>query len=63
MVDAELLPRFNCRRWEASSWGYHSSDGRKYHATEKGEDYGPSFGTGDTVGAGIHLGRKELFFT
>ncbi|EFJ44175.1 hypothetical protein VOLCADRAFT_106503 [Volvox carteri f. nagariensis] len=28
-----------------------------------GEDYGPTFGTGDTVGAGIHLGRQELFFT
>lgn len=26
-------------------------------------DYGPTFTTGDTVGAGIHLGRQELFFT
>lgn len=34
---------------------------RKYLGNGKGEEYGPTFGTGDTVGAGIH--RQELFFT
>jgi hypothetical protein len=50
-------------RWEAGSYGYHGDDGRKYHNSGKGEDYGPRFGAGDTVGAGLHLGRQEIFFT
>eukprot|EP00877_Chromochloris_zofingiensis_P000059 jgi/Chrzof1/10053/Cz04g25140.t1 len=50
--------------WEPGSYGYHGDDGRKYHYAEKGgEEYGPTFSTGDTVGAGIHLGRQEMFFT
>ncbi|GIL63043.1 hypothetical protein Vafri_17192 [Volvox africanus] len=49
--------------WEAGSFGYHGDDGKKFIGLGNGEDYGPTFGTGDTVGAGIHLGRQELFFT
>eukprot|EP00887_Chlorella_sp_A99_P001255 scaffold14.g1255.t1 len=29
----------------------------------RGEEYGPPFGTGDVVGAGIHLPRGQIFFT
>lgn len=50
-------------RREPNSYGYHGDDGKKYHASGAGEDYGPKFGTGDTVGAGIHLSRREMFFT
>eukprot|EP00983_Pelagomonas_calceolata_P131774 1161809-Pelagomonas_calceolata.AAC.4 len=50
-------------RWEANSYGYHGDDGQKYSSSGKGEEYGPMFGTGDVIGAGIHLSRKEIFFT
>eukprot|EP00198_Chlamydomonas_reinhardtii_P005705 XP_001695041.1 predicted protein [Chlamydomonas reinhardtii] len=49
--------------WEVGSYGYHGDDGKKFIGSGMGEDYGPTFGGGDTVGAGIHLGRQELFFT
>ncbi|KAF5843911.1 SPRY-domain-containing protein [Dunaliella salina] len=49
--------------WEANSYGYHGDDGQKYSSSGKGEEYGPMFGTGDVIGAGIHLSRKEIFFT
>eukprot|EP00898_Chlorokybus_atmophyticus_P007569 jgi/Chlat1/7813/Chrsp66S07270 len=57
---------FNFKRqpgWEANGYGYHGDDGRKYHASGKGEAYGPTFTTGDTVGAGLHLQNHEIFFT
>jgi hypothetical protein len=49
--------------WEPNSYGYHADDGNKFHNSGKGEDYGPSFVQGDTVGAGIHLENREIFFT
>ncbi|GLC55921.1 hypothetical protein PLESTB_001044600 [Pleodorina starrii] len=49
--------------WEIGSYGYHGDDGKKFIGSGHGEDYGPTFSTGDTVGAGIHMGRQELFFT
>jgi hypothetical protein len=50
-------------RWEPGSYGYHGDDGMRYAASGKGEEYGPRFGGGDTVGAALHLGRQEIFFT
>ncbi len=50
-------------RWEPNSYGYHADDGRKYCANGKGEEYGPKFTAGDTVGAGIHMAKQEMFFT
>ena len=49
--------------WEPNSYGYHADDGNKFHNSGKGEEYGPSFVQGDTVGAGIHLENREIFFT
>ena len=49
--------------WEPNSYGYHADDGHKFHNSGKGEDYGPNFVQGDTVGAGIHLENREIFFT
>ncbi|KAL6762767.1 concanavalin A-like lectin/glucanase domain-containing protein [Haematococcus lacustris] len=49
--------------WEPHSYGYHGDDGQVYHAAGKGEAYGPTFGTGDTVGACLHQGHQTLFFT
>lgn len=50
-------------RWEQGSYGFHGDDGHIFHAAGVGEEYGPKWGTGDTVGAGLHLGRQEIFFT
>ncbi|QDZ21211.1 SPRY domain-containing protein [Chloropicon primus] len=49
--------------WEPNSYGYHADDGNKFHNSGKGEEYGPSFVQGDTVGAGIHLENRDIFFT
>jgi hypothetical protein len=40
-----------------------SETGGAYGGSDKGEEYGPRYGGGDTVGAGLHLGRQEIFFT
>ncbi|KAF5841863.1 hypothetical protein DUNSADRAFT_10569 [Dunaliella salina] len=48
--------------WEPNSYGYHGDDGRKF-SSGKFEKYGPTFGAGDIIGAGIHLSQKEIFFT
>ena len=31
--------------------------------SERGEQYGPRFGTGDIIGCGLLTERRELFFT
>jgi hypothetical protein len=51
--------------FEPHSYGYRGDTGRKHHSTlpVRGEEYGPSFGPGDVVGAGIHLTKHEIFFT
>jgi hypothetical protein len=56
---------FGCplRRWDPNTYGYHGDDGRKYQGTAKGEEYGPTFGSGDTIGACINMARQEVFFT
>ncbi|CAL5387736.1 unnamed protein product [Camellia sinensis] len=46
---------FKMRRqpgWEANSYGYHGDDGFLYRGQGKGESFGPTFTTGDTVGSG-----------
>ncbi|BES92572.1 unnamed protein product [Nesidiocoris tenuis] len=50
---------------ELNSYGYHSSDGRKYHGTEPGHGkaYGPTFTTGDVVGCGLNYMDNSCFFT
>lgn len=54
-----------CRQpgWEANSYGYHGDDGFLYHGHGKGEAFGPTFTTGDTVGGGINYATQEIFFT
>lgn len=50
-------------RWENNSYGYHGDDGKKYSGSGLGTHYGPTFTTGDVVGAGLHTETNEIFFT
>lgn len=57
---------FKMRRqpgWEANSYGYHGDDGLLYRGQGKGEPFGPTFTSGDTVGAGINYASQDFFFT
>ncbi|XP_073288222.1 ran-binding protein M homolog isoform X1 [Primulina huaijiensis] len=59
-------PAFKLRRqpgWEANSYGYHGDDGLIYRGRGKGETFGPTFSTGDTVGGGINYAKQQFFFT
>ncbi|XP_042491633.1 ran-binding protein M homolog [Macadamia integrifolia] len=49
--------------WEANSYGYHGDDGLLYRGQGKGETFGPTFTSGDTVGGGINYASQEFFFT
>lgn len=50
-------------RWEANSCGYHGDDGLLYRGHGKGEAFGPTYTSGDIVGAGINYAAQEFFFT
>ncbi|KHN32477.1 ran-binding protein M homolog isoform X2 [Glycine soja] len=58
---------FKMRRqpgWEANSCGYHGDDGLLYRGHGKGgEPFGPTYTSGDVVGAGINYAAQEFFFT
>ncbi|KAK9134707.1 hypothetical protein Syun_014037 [Stephania yunnanensis] len=57
---------FKMRRqpgWEANSYGYHGDDGLLYRGQGKGECFGPTFTSGDTIGGGINYASQEFFFT
>ncbi|KAL1503348.1 hypothetical protein AB1Y20_011400 [Prymnesium parvum] len=49
--------------WEANTYAYLGEDGKRYNDCERGEPYGPTFGTGDVVGCGLLCDRREVFFT
>lgn len=49
--------------WETNSCGYHGDDGHLYRGQGKGEPFGPTFTTGDTVGSGINFISQVFFFT
>ncbi|PPD88529.1 hypothetical protein GOBAR_DD14511 [Gossypium barbadense] len=57
---------FKMRRqpgWEVNSCGYHGDDGLLYRGQGKGDAFGPTYTTGDTVGGGINYALQEFFFT
>lgn len=39
--------------WDAHSYGYHGDDGNMFHQSGRGQEFGPTFGAGDTIGCGI----------
>ena len=56
---SEMLPG-----WDRKSYGYHGDDGAIFHGRGRAlKNFGPSFGVGDTVGCGLDLRQREIFFT
>jgi len=52
--------------WDSHSVGYHGDDGRIFFgggSTSSSSQFGPTFGTGDTVGCGIDYVTRGIFFT
>nr|XP_010911815.1 ran-binding protein M homolog isoform X1 [Elaeis guineensis]XP_010911816.1 ran-binding protein M homolog isoform X1 [Elaeis guineensis] len=49
--------------WDPNSCGYHGDDGYLYHGSGKRYRFGPTFTSGDTVGAGINYAFPQFFFT
>lgn len=49
--------------WTPNTYGYHSDNGQIYIESGSGIAYGPTFSAGDTVGCGIHIFNKTIFFT
>lgn len=48
---------------ETGTWGYHSDDGKTITYPMHGVNTGPTFGRGDTIGCGLDLVRKCIFYT
>ncbi|XP_017220042.1 ran-binding protein M homolog isoform X2 [Daucus carota subsp. sativus] len=57
--------KFQWKRWEANSYGYHGDDGYLYRGQGKGEKFGPTptYTANDTVGGGINYASQKFFFT
>ncbi|KAG8781976.1 hypothetical protein FRC15_007787 [Serendipita sp. 397] len=50
--------------WEPGSWGYHGDDGLSFAGQPRaGSEFGPRFGTGDTIGCGINFLDHNAFYT
>ncbi|KAF7319872.1 Ran-binding protein [Mycena kentingensis (nom. inval.)] len=49
--------------WELNSWGYHGDDGCSFAAEKHGTSFGPTYGTGDTIGCGIDFSSGQAFYT
>jgi len=50
--------------WDSLSYGYHGDDGGIFHASgDMIKQYGPSFGSGDTIGCGIDYVNGGIFYT
>ena len=49
--------------WDKNSCGYHGDDGHRFRSSGTGQEYGPTFTTGDVIGCGINLVDGSCFFT
>jgi len=48
---------------EEGTYSYLGPEGKKFHNSYRGENYGEQFTTGDIIGCGVHYNRQEIFFT
>jgi hypothetical protein len=48
---------------ESISWGYCGDDGRARCGNGHGDAYAEPFGAGDTIGCGVLLHRRQIYFT
>jgi hypothetical protein len=48
--------------WTSSSWGYHSDDGKKYHDSAYGTEYGEKCAVGDRMGCFLDIRGGKLSF-
>jgi hypothetical protein len=62
-VCEDFSPLVGMPGWNMRSWGYHSDDGRFYSESSRGRTYGQTYQTGDVIGCGGDIKRKDLFFT
>ena len=58
-----LFPLNRRPGWEINSYSYLGESGRLFNNCERGEKYGPPFGTGDVIGCGLLCEQREIFFT
>ncbi|KAH9331522.1 hypothetical protein KI387_003630, partial [Taxus chinensis] len=49
--------------WNRNTFGYHGDDGLIFHNSGLGRPFGPTYTTGDTVGAGVNNASQDVFFT
>eukprot|EP01134_Creolimax_fragrantissima_P007043 CFRG7043T1 len=49
--------------WEKNSFGYHGDDGCTFKGSGVGQQYGPTFGSFDTIGCCYNLADGTVFYT
>ncbi|RIA99909.1 concanavalin A-like lectin/glucanase domain-containing protein, partial [Gigaspora rosea] len=49
--------------FDHGSWGYHGNNGQLYCFPGRGNPYGPSFSTGDTIGCCLNFKNNTAFYT
>ncbi len=49
--------------WDKHSYGYHGDDGHSFCSSGTGQNYGPTFTTGDVIGCGVNMVDGTCFYT
>lgn len=49
--------------WDKNSYGYHGDDGHSFCCSGTGQNYGPTFTTGDVIGCCLNLIENTCFYT
>lgn len=49
--------------WDKNSYGYHGDDGHSFCCSGTGQNYGPTFTTGDIIGCCLNLIDNTCFYT
>jgi hypothetical protein len=62
-VCEDFSPLVGMPGWNMKSWGYHSDDGKLFSESDEGRIYGQTYQSGDVIGCGGDIKRKNLFFT